>query len=77
MLMSQVSHLKDELKTSSPQKLLNDVTSRLSDLKTTVSNIKDGAPLSDKGVWTFDSDGQPIPSGTHENLPKMCTLHAP
>ena len=51
--------MKDELKTSSPQKLLNDVTSRLSDLKTTVSNIKDGAPVSDKGLWTFDdSDGE-------------------
>ena len=64
MLMSQVSQLKDELKTSSPQKLLNDVTSRLSDLKVTVSNIKDGAPISDKGLWTFDSDGEPIPRDT-------------
>ena len=61
MLMSQVSQLKNELKTSSPQKLLNEVTSRLSDLKTTVSNIKDGAPLSDQGLWKpFDSDGESI-----------------
>lgn len=61
MLMSQVSQLKDELKTSSPQKLVSDLTSRFSDLKTTVSNIKDGAPISDKGLWQFDSEGEPIP----------------
>ena len=61
MLMSQVSQLKDELKQSTPQKLLNEVTSKLSDLKTTVSNIKDGAPVSDKGLWQFDSDGDALP----------------
>ena len=67
MLMSQVSQLKDELKTSSPQKLVSDLTSRFSDLKTTVSNIKDGAPISDKGLWQFDSEGEPIPgdAGVH------------
>ncbi len=43
---------------------MSDLTSRLSDLKTTVSNIKDGAPLSDKGLWLFDGDGEPIPGDT-------------
>eukprot|EP00960_Hanusia_phi_P077038 768640-Hanusia_phi.AAC.14 len=46
MLMSQVTQLKNELKASSPKTLFNDVTSRLSELKATVSNIRDGSPLS-------------------------------
>eukprot|EP00961_Rhodomonas_salina_P028421 383461-Rhodomonas_salina.3 len=33
-----------------------DVTSKLSDLKTTVTNIKDGAPTSERGLWSFESD---------------------
>jgi uncharacterized coiled-coil protein SlyX len=65
MLMSQVSQLKDELKQSTPTKLLNDVTSRLSDLKTTVSNIKDGAPVSEKGLWQFDDGDSDAPLGEH------------
>lgn len=48
MLMSQVTQLKNELKASSPKTLFNDVTSRLSELKATVSNIRDGSPLSGK-----------------------------
>uniref|UniRef100_A0A7S0HH57 VPS9 domain-containing protein n=1 Tax=Hanusia phi TaxID=3032 RepID=A0A7S0HH57_9CRYP len=60
MLMSQVTQLKNELKASSPKTLFNDVTSRLSELKATVSNIRDGSPLSEKGLWSFDSDGEPL-----------------
>eukprot|EP00287_Rhodomonas_sp_CCMP768_P003025 CAMPEP_0196738342 /NCGR_PEP_ID=MMETSP1091-20130531/15759_1 /TAXON_ID=302021 /ORGANISM="Rhodomonas sp., Strain CCMP768" /LENGTH=534 /DNA_ID=CAMNT_0042082305 /DNA_START=186 /DNA_END=1787 /DNA_ORIENTATION=+ len=57
MLMGQVSELKNEVARKGVAKtLFNDVTSKLSDLKTTVSNIKDGSPSSDRGLWSFEDD---------------------
>lgn len=37
------------------------MSTKLSELKATVTNIKDGAPGSDKGLWRLDSDGMPLP----------------
>lgn len=57
-MLSQVQQLRDEIKTSSPSasKLINEVSSRLTEIKNTVSNSK-GAPVFEgAGLWTLEHE---------------------
>jgi hypothetical protein len=59
MLLTQVSELKTELvRRGSPKNILNDVTSKLTEIKNTVTNIKDGTPLGSASLHKR----RPVPS---------------
>mmetsp|Transcript_22578 Transcript_22578/g.55671 ORF Transcript_22578/g.55671 Transcript_22578/m.55671 type:complete len:514 (+) Transcript_22578:83-1624(+) len=60
LLLSQVSELKTELvRRGSPKNILNDVTSKLTEIKNTVTtSVKDGSFTAgaDGGLWAVDDD---------------------
>jgi hypothetical protein len=69
MLLSQVSELKTELvRRGSPKNILNDVTSKLTEIKNTVTSMKDGTSLG-------QTHKQHPPSPFHEHL--VQTVHTP